>query len=77
MVTVEQKELIRREHTIKGKSIRQIAREMHHSRKTIRKAIVDPGIPSYTRKEPKAKPVMGPYLSIIKQWLEEDRRPDL
>lgn len=73
MVTVEQKELIRREHTIKGKSIRQIAREMHHSRKTIRKAIVDPGIPGYTRKEPKAKPVMGPYLSIIKQWLEEDR----
>lgn len=73
MVTVEQKEIIRREHTIKGKSIRQIAREMHHSRKTIRKAISDPGIPSYTRKEPVAKPVMGPYLALIKRWLEEDR----
>jgi len=73
MVTVEQKEIIRREHTIKGKSIRQIAREMHHSRKTIRKAIADPGIPAYTRKEPVAKPVMGPYLALIKQWLEEDR----
>jgi transposase len=73
MVTVEQKELIRREHTIKGKSIRQISREMRHSRKTIRKAIADPGIPTYTRKEPKGKPVMGPYLPIIRQWLEEDR----
>jgi transposase len=73
MVTVEQKETIRRERTIKGKSIRQIAREMHHSRKTIRKAIADPGIPAYIRKEPAAKPVMGPYLPLIKQWLEEDR----
>jgi transposase len=73
MVTVEQKEVIRREHSIKGKSIRQIAREMRHSRKTIRKAIADPGIPTYTRKEPVAKPVMGPYLALIQQWLEEDR----
>ena len=73
MVTVEEKELIRREHAIKGKSIRQIAREMHHSRGTVRKAIADPSIPIYTRKEPKAKPVIGPYLPIIKQWLEEDR----
>jgi transposase len=74
MVTVELKEIIRREHLIKGKSIRQIARELNHSRKTIRKALMDPGIPVYTRKEPVVKPVMGPYLSIIKQWLEEDRR---
>lgn len=73
MVTVELKEMIRREHLIKGKSIRQIARELKHSRKTIRKAIMDPGIPAYTRKEPVAKPVIGPYLAIIKQWLEEDR----
>jgi transposase len=73
MVTVEQKEMIRREHAIKGKSIRQIALEMHHSRKTIRKALADPGIPAYTRKEPVAKPVMGPYLALVKQWLEEDR----
>jgi transposase len=73
MVTVELKEIIRREHSIKGKSIRQIARELSHSRKTIRKALMDPGIPAYTRKEPVAKPVMGPYLSIINQWLEEDR----
>ncbi len=73
MFTVEQKEMIRREHAIKGRSIWQIALEMHHSRKTIRKALADPGIPAYTCKEPVAKPVMGPYVALIKQWLEEDR----
>jgi hypothetical protein len=73
MITVEQKEIIRREHFIKRKSVRQIAREFNHSRKTVRKAIRDPGILSYTRKKPTVKPVMGPYLAIVKQWLEEDR----
>ena len=73
MITVEHKEIIRREYFIKRKSVRQIAREFKYSRKTVRKAIMDPGIPVYTRKKPTAKPVMGPYLPIIKQWLEEDR----
>lgn len=73
MITVERKEIIRREYFIKRKSVRQIARELKHSRKTVRKAIMDPGIPRYTRKNPTTKPVMGPYLSIIKQWLEDDR----
>jgi len=73
MITVEHKEVIRREYFIKRKSVRQIAREFKYSRKTVRKAIMDPGIPVYSRKKPSAKPVMGPYLPIIKQWLEEDR----
>jgi transposase len=73
MITVEQKEIIRREYFIKRKSVRQIARELKYSRKTVRKAIRDPGIPSYRRKKPTSKPVMGPYLPIIKQWLEKDR----
>ena len=70
---MEHKEIIRREYFIKRKSVRQIAREFKYSRKTVRKAIMDPGIPVYKRKKPAAKPVMGPYLPIIKQWLEEDR----
>jgi transposase len=74
MITVDQKEIIRREYFIKRKSMRQIAREFHHSRKTIHKAIKDPGIPVYTRKKAHGKPVTGPYLPIIKQWLEEDRQ---
>ncbi len=73
MITVEHKEIIRRDYFIKRKSVRQIAREFKYSRKTVRKAIMDPGNPVYTRKKPPAKPVMGPYLPIIKQWLAEDR----
>jgi transposase len=74
MITVDQKEIIRREYFIKRKSRCEIAREFHHSRKTIHKAIMDPGIPVYMRKKPRDKPVTGPYLPIIKQWLEEDRQ---
>lgn len=74
MITVDQKEIIRRAYFIKRKSMRQIAREFHHSRKTIHKAIMDSGIPVYSRKKPRGKPVTGPYLPIIKQWLEEDRQ---
>ncbi len=70
---MDQKEIIRREYFIKRKSMREIAREFRHSRKTIHKAIMDPGIPVYTRKKPHGKPVTGPYLPIITQWLEEDR----
>lgn len=72
MVTVEEKEVIRREYFIKRKSVRHISREMGHSRKTVRKAIMDPGVPTYRLRKPKAKRVVGPYLSVISQWLEED-----
>jgi len=74
MITVDQKEIIRREYFIKRKSMRQIAREFHHSRKTIHKALMDPGIPVYSRHKPREKSVIGPYLPVIKQWLEEDRQ---
>jgi len=69
MVTVEEKELIRREQSIRGQSIRQSARMLRHGRRTIRKAIMDAGIPAYTRKKPVPKPILGPHIPIIKQWL--------
>ncbi len=73
MVTVEEKEVIRREYFIKRKSVRHISRELGHSRKTVRKAIMDPGVPTYRLRKAKTKWVVGPYLSVIKQWLEDDR----
>ena len=42
MITVEDYEAIRRAYYLEKKSIRQIAREQHHSRKTIRRAIRSP-----------------------------------
>jgi len=39
MITVDQKEIIRREYFLNRKSMREIAREWHHGRAVIRKAI--------------------------------------
>jgi transposase len=74
MLTVEQKEIIRRDFFIHRKSMRQIARERHISRKTIRKAVYDPGIPVYTRSRPAPKGSIGPFVEVIRQWLQEDKQ---
>jgi transposase len=72
MVKVEEKERIRRAYFFQRKSIRQIAREFHHARRTVRKAIYDAAPPQYTRVVPAAKPVLGPSTAIIDRWLDED-----
>ena len=73
MIQVDEKEAIRRLYFIKRHSIRQMARERHHSRKTIRKALLDPSVPQYHLATPKACPVMGPFRGIVEVWLEQDR----
>jgi transposase len=74
MLTVEEKEVIRRDYFIHRKSMRQIARERHHSRKTIRKAIYDPGVPVYSRSKPRPKVTIGPFQEVIQRWLQEDKQ---
>jgi transposase len=74
MITVDQKEIIRREYFLNRKSMREIAKELHHSRKTIRKAVYDPGIPAYKRSAPAPKRTIGPFIEIIQQWLQEDKQ---
>jgi transposase len=71
---VDEKEAIRRLYFIRRHSIRQIARERHHSRKTIRKALMDPSVPQYHLSAPKPCPVIDPFKGIIETWLEQDRR---
>jgi len=72
MIQVEEKETIRRLYFIKRHSQRQIARERHHSRKTVKKAIMDAGVPQYHLTCARLCPVMGPYKPIIEGWLKED-----
>lgn len=57
------------------KSIRAIAREVHCSRKTVRKVIRMEDLRDYKYHLtiPRTKPVMAPYLDIIKAWLNEDK----
>ena len=74
MITVDQKEQIRRAYYIEGKSIRQIHRETGYHRQTIRKALEDGAVPEYTLKAPRPSPVLDPVKPIIDQWLAEDEQ---
>jgi transposase len=77
LLKVDEREQIRRAHFIEGKSIRQIAREGHHHRRTVREAIQDPTPPRYTIHIPRPRPVLGPYTSVIDRWLKQDlARPE-
>jgi len=72
VLTVDQRELIRRDYFIEGKSIRRIARDRHHDRRTIRTALNDAGPPRYRLHKPRARPALGPFLAVIDRWLAED-----
>ena len=73
MIKVDEKERIRKEYFRKRKSIREIAREFQHARKTVKKALMDPYPPVYKRKTLPPEPVLGPVKPIIDRWLSEDK----
>lgn len=72
MLNVDEKKQIRRAYYIEGKSIRQIARERRHDRRTVRAAIQDAGPTRYQLSQPRQRPVLGPFVSIIDDWLAGD-----
>jgi len=74
MIKVEERERIRRAYYVEEKSIRQIARELHHSRATVRKAILAAEPAGYKLKKPRPAPVLGPYKEQINELLEENER---
>ena len=57
MLAVEHYELIRRKVVIEGKSQRNVAKELHHSRKTIAKALELRIPPGYRLTKPRPSPV--------------------
>jgi transposase len=69
--TVEQREQIRRAYHIDHKSIRQIARELHVSRRTVDKALTAAEPTPYTLTTPRPAPVLGPYKDQIVAMLAE------
>lgn len=76
MLTVEEKEQLRREHFVNGKSIRQLQAETGRHRQTIRKALQDGAAPRYQLRAGRTSPVLGPVKELIAQWLAEDaQRP--
>jgi transposase len=76
MISLEDREKIRRAYFIENKSMRQIARETGHSRDTVKKAIESAKPATYTIRKPRAAPVLGPYKWRIDELLaENDRLP--
>ena len=70
---MDQYEHIRTAHRVYEKSIRQIARETGHTRKTVRKALM--GLwPKYRRKEDPGCTVMDPVAVLVEGWLKEDQK---
>jgi transposase len=74
MLTVENYESIRRAYHVEGKSIRQIAREMNRSRKTVKKAIESAEPEGYKLRKERPAPVLGPYRERIDELLEKNEK---
>lgn len=74
MISVEDRERIRRAYFAEKKSQRQIARELGHSRKTVRKALESAEPSSYRLRRPRRAPVLGPYKDRIDEILEENEQ---
>jgi len=72
MIKVDEREQIRRAYYIEKKSIRQIAREQHHSRDTVRKAIAAAEPERYTLQKPRRAPVLGSYQVRIDELPAEN-----
>ncbi len=69
---MDQYEMVRTAHRVYKKSIRQIARETGHTRRTVRKALAGQE-PKYRREKEPACPVMDPVAGIVEGWLRADR----
>jgi len=73
MIKMDQYGYIRTAHRVYKKSIKQICRETGHSRETVRKVLRSEPF-GYSPRTTQPYPVLGPYLPVIDQWLEEDKK---
>lgn len=73
MLKVEDYEVIRRKVLAEGWGVRRAARELSHSRKTVRKALKYSSPPGYRRQAVPARPVVDPFREVILSYIEADR----
>ena len=69
---MDQYEYIRTAQRVYGKNISELARQTGHSRNTIKKALRGEAW-GYSEREHQEFPVLGPYRSLIEQWLKKDK----
>jgi hypothetical protein len=73
MIIVDDYEAIRRAYYIEKKSIRLIAREQHHSRRTIRKALEKIQPQPYQLTQPKPAPIFGSFHQRVDELLAKNK----
>ncbi len=73
MLTVKAWEQIRRAYYVEEKSIREIARESGHARRTIKRMVEATEPPRYRRCKPKPAPKLGPYKKQIEKLLVQNK----
>lgn len=70
MIQVEDREVIRRAYFDEHKSIRAIAKALHHSRATVAAALeAAPEVPRYTLTAPRPAPKLGAYQARVAELL--------
>ena len=74
MLTVEEREQLRRAYHVEHKSVRQIARDYQVARQTVRKALAAAAPATYTLRVPRPSPKLGPYQAHIAELLAENTR---
>ncbi len=72
MLTVDEREAIRRAFFVEHQSRRQIERELGPARRTINKALNGAAAEAYTLKGPRAAPQLGAYKAQLETWLAEN-----
>ncbi len=72
MISVEDREKIRRAYFVEHKSLRQIAKELHVACMTISKAIGSAEAETYQLSVPRTAPRLGPYKRRIDELLAEN-----
>jgi len=72
MLKVEQIERIRRAYYVEEKSMRTIAKELGHSRETVKKAVLSAQPRQYKLKKERPSPKLGAYKEQIKKLVAEN-----
>lgn len=73
MRKVENNELIRTLVLIDGLSQTEVAKRVEHSRRSVKRALVNSEPRQYTLSGPRTAPVAETVRPIVQQWLQDDR----
>lgn len=71
---MDSKAKIRHAVLVEGKSQRQVAQELGHSRNTVRRMLQDSQVPKYRLSQPRSRPKLGPYQELLQEWVTEDEK---